>query len=53
MLLSRSQLVVYGCGLNGAAVLVVGVAYKKNSDDNRESPALTMMGLLEDRGGRR
>jgi UDP-N-acetyl-D-glucosamine dehydrogenase len=37
-------------GLNGARVLVVGVAYKKNVDDTRESPALRLMELLEARG---
>jgi UDP-N-acetyl-D-glucosamine dehydrogenase len=29
--------------LNGARVLVLGVAYKKDSDDVRESPALDLM----------
>ena len=37
-------------GLNGAKVLVCGVAYKKNVDDTRESPALTIMEMLEERG---
>jgi UDP-N-acetyl-D-glucosamine dehydrogenase len=37
-------------GLNGARILVLGVAYKKNVDDIRESPALTLMELLEARG---
>jgi UDP-N-acetyl-D-glucosamine dehydrogenase len=37
-------------GLNGARILVVGVAYKKNVDDTRESPALSIMALLEARG---
>ncbi len=37
-------------GLNGARVLVLGVAYKKNVDDTRESPALTIMDMLEKRG---
>jgi UDP-N-acetyl-D-glucosamine dehydrogenase len=39
-------------GLNGARVLVVGLAYKKNVDDIRESPALTIMEMLEARGTR-
>ena len=39
-------------GLNGAAVLIVGMAYKKNVDDSRESPGLTLMALLESRGAR-
>jgi UDP-N-acetyl-D-glucosamine dehydrogenase len=36
--------------VNGSTVVVVGVAYKKNIDDIRESPALDVMRLLEDRG---
>jgi UDP-N-acetyl-D-glucosamine dehydrogenase len=39
-----------GRGLNGARILVVGVAYKKNVDDIRESPALRLMELIEARG---
>lgn len=34
----------------GARVLVVGVAYKKNVDDTRESPAFKIIELLEKRG---
>lgn len=37
-------------GLHGSRILVLGVAYKKNIDDPRESPALRLMELLEDRG---
>jgi UDP-N-acetyl-D-glucosamine dehydrogenase len=36
--------------INGSNVLVVGVAYKRNIDDMRESPALDVIRLLEDRG---
>src|SRR5215475_9511001 len=36
--------------LNGSRVLVVGVAYKKDIDDIRESPALDVIRLLEGRG---
>ncbi len=36
--------------LNGARILVLGVAYKKNVDDLRESPALKVMELLQDEG---
>lgn len=36
--------------LNGANVLVVGIAYKKNIDDIRESPSLVLMELLAERG---
>jgi UDP-N-acetyl-D-glucosamine dehydrogenase len=36
--------------LNGAKVLVLGVAYKKDVDDLRESPALTIIELLQKEG---
>jgi UDP-N-acetyl-D-glucosamine dehydrogenase len=36
--------------LRGSKILVLGVAYKKNIDDMRESPALDVMRLLEERG---
>jgi UDP-N-acetyl-D-glucosamine dehydrogenase len=36
--------------LNGARVLVLGVAYKKDIDDLRESPALTIIELLQKKG---
>ncbi len=36
--------------LNGAKVLVLGVAYKADIDDLRESPALKVIRLLRDRG---
>ena len=39
-----------GKGLNGSKILIVGVAYKKNVGDLRESPALKMIELLEERG---
>jgi UDP-N-acetyl-D-glucosamine dehydrogenase len=39
-----------GRGLNGAKILLIGMAYKKNVDDMRESPALKLTHLLEDRG---
>jgi UDP-N-acetyl-D-glucosamine dehydrogenase len=38
--------------INGSSVLVLGVAYKKNIDDTRESPALDVMNLLHRRGAR-
>ena len=37
-------------GLNGARILMLGIAYKKNVDDMRESPALRLIELLEARG---
>jgi UDP-N-acetyl-D-glucosamine dehydrogenase len=36
--------------LNGAKVLVLGLAYKKDIDDLRESPSLTIIELLQNRG---
>src|SRR5713101_4129227 len=36
--------------LNGAKLLVLGVAYKKDVDDLRESPALTIIELLQKEG---
>jgi UDP-N-acetyl-D-glucosamine dehydrogenase len=36
--------------VNGSRVLVLGVAYKKDIDDMRESPALDVMRLLESQG---
>jgi UDP-N-acetyl-D-glucosamine dehydrogenase len=38
--------------VNGSNVLVLGVAYKKNIDDMRESPALDVIRLLEGRGAK-
>lgn len=39
-----------GLGLSRAKVLVVGIAYKKNIDDMRESPSLRLIEILEARG---
>ncbi len=36
--------------LNGAKVLVLGVAYKKDIDDMRESPSLRVISLLKEQG---
>lgn len=36
--------------INGSRILVLGVAYKKNVDDMRESPAVELMELLRQRG---
>lgn len=36
--------------LNGARILMLGLAYKKNVDDTRESPALAIMRQLEKQG---
>lgn len=39
-----------GRGLNGSHILLVGVAYKKNVSDMRESPSMRLMQLLEEAG---
>ncbi len=39
-----------GRALKGSRVLVLGIAYKKNVDDMRESPAVELMELLRDKG---
>ena len=36
--------------VNGSRILVLGIAYKKNIDDLRESPALEIMRRLQDAG---
>ena len=36
--------------LNGAKVLILGLAYKKDVDDLRESPSLRIMKLLQEKG---
>ena len=36
-------------GLNGAHILILGVAYKKNIGDIRKSPALAIINLLKER----
>lgn len=39
-----------GKALKGSKVLVLGIAYKKNVDDMRESPSVEIMELLEAKG---
>jgi UDP-N-acetyl-D-glucosamine dehydrogenase len=36
--------------VNGSRVLIVGLAYKPNVDDERESPSYVLMNLLQERG---
>jgi UDP-N-acetyl-D-glucosamine dehydrogenase len=36
--------------MNGSEVLVLGIAYKANVDDDRESPSYVLMDLLQKRG---
>ncbi|MFN2317611.1 MAG: nucleotide sugar dehydrogenase [Gemmatimonadales bacterium] len=44
------QLNAHGRSVRGSTVLVVGVAYKRDIDDLRESPALDIIKLLEGQG---
>ncbi|MFV3330686.1 nucleotide sugar dehydrogenase [Pseudomonas sp. NY15437] len=39
-----------GLPVKGSRILVLGLAYKKNIDDTRESPAVEIMSLLEQKG---
>jgi UDP-N-acetyl-D-glucosamine dehydrogenase len=41
-----------GKPLKGSSVLVLGIAYKRNVDDMRESPAVEILELLRDKGAR-
>lgn len=40
----------HGKAVNGSRVLVLGIAYKKNVDDMRESPAVHLMEMLRAKG---
>jgi UDP-N-acetyl-D-glucosamine dehydrogenase len=42
----------FGKGLSGARILIVGIAYKKNVGDMRESPALIIMEYLNEAGAK-
>ena len=42
----------HGKSIRGADILILGVAYKKDVDDVRESPALEIMRLLEEKGAK-
>ena len=37
--------------INGSKILVLGISYKKNVDDMRESPSVEVMELIRDKGG--
>jgi UDP-N-acetyl-D-glucosamine dehydrogenase len=50
--LTQDALNEVGKSLKGSAVLVLGVAYKPDIDDLRESPALDVIGLLERKGAK-
>ena len=49
-ILSTSLLERFNKTLDGARILLLGIAYKKNVDDTRESPAFILIDLLEARG---
>jgi UDP-N-acetyl-D-glucosamine dehydrogenase len=38
--------------MRGARILILGVAYKKDVDDTRESPAVKLMAMLRDAGAK-
>jgi UDP-N-acetyl-D-glucosamine dehydrogenase len=38
--------------INGSSILIAGIAYKRDIDDMRESPALDVMHLLQERGAK-
>ncbi|MBI5138145.1 MAG: nucleotide sugar dehydrogenase [Nitrospirae bacterium] len=40
----------HGKALKGSRILVLGIAYKKNVDDMRESPSVEMMEILRSKG---
>jgi UDP-N-acetyl-D-glucosamine dehydrogenase len=48
--LIRSGLNKYEKAINGSQILIVGVAYKNDIDDCRESPALDIINLLDREG---
>lgn len=43
---------IHGKCLNGCRILLVGLAYKRDVDDTRESPAVEILRLLLERGAR-
>ena len=49
----KVQATLNDCGkpVKGSRIHIVGVAYKRDVSDTRESPALDIIKLLEDRGG--
>ena len=36
--------------LNGSKILILGLAYKPNVDDDRESPSYVLLSMLKERG---
>jgi len=48
----QDALNLHGKAFNGSQVLVLGVAYKPDIDDLRESPALDVIGLIQQKGAK-
>jgi UDP-N-acetyl-D-glucosamine dehydrogenase len=48
----QDALNMQGKAFNGSQVLVLGVAYKPDIDDLRESPALDVIGLIQQKGAK-
>ena len=46
----EEELIKLGKTLEGSRILLLGIAYKANVDDMRESPSVEIMELLQDRG---
>ena len=47
---TAEALAAHGKDLKGSRVLVLGIAYKKDIDDDRESPGYAIMDMLMDKG---
>ena len=43
---------VQGKAVKGSRILILGIAYKPNVDDERESPSYVLMDLLSERGAK-
>jgi UDP-N-acetyl-D-glucosamine dehydrogenase len=48
----QDALNLYGKAFKGSQVLILGVAYKPDIDDLRESPALDVIGLIQQKGAK-
>jgi UDP-N-acetyl-D-glucosamine dehydrogenase len=46
------SLSLHGAAITNSKILILGVAFKKNVDDTRNSPAIKVMELLFNRGGK-